>query len=56
MPDKAVRLTLFLSHDTIKQASRPASSAYVSSDDAFNTLLKRLAAVEPAKLPPDNDN
>lgn len=40
----------------IKQALRPASSAYVPSDDAFNNLLKRLADIEPAKLPSDNDN
>lgn len=56
MQTQPYRLARYLSNDAIKQAAKPASSINVANDDAFNVLLKRLADVEPAKLPSDNDN
>lgn len=56
MRNQPYRLARYLGHDAIKQTSRPASSKSVQTDDAFDDLLKRLADVEPAKLPCDNDN
>ncbi|WP_156462629.1 hypothetical protein [Rhizobium sp. Leaf262] len=56
MQNQPHRLARYLSHDMIKQTSRSASSQTVPTDDSFSILLKRLAEVEPAKLPGDNDN